>query len=205
MGKAEPVAEIQDVPLMPEQPDAHPRLTEESEENSLRELLETLVLTLILFALIRSVIQNFRIEGVSMEPNFHDGQFLIINKLAYKLGTPARGDVIVFRYPRDPHRDFIKRVIGLPGDTVRVDRGRVYINGVPVYEPYALLSGGSSGRTTTVTPGHVYVLGDNRRNSSDSRRWGLVPMKMVIGKAWICYWPPKDWSIVPHYKISVDP
>ena len=86
----------------------------------LREVIETLVLTVVVFFLVRIVIQNFRIDGYSMEPNFHDGQFLIVNKLAYQLDKPQHGDVVVFRYPPDPNRDFIKRVVGLPGDRVMV-------------------------------------------------------------------------------------
>jgi signal peptidase I len=174
-------------------------------QNVLRELTETLVLALIIFFLIRSVVQNFRIEGVSMEPNFHHGQFLIINKLAYKLGRPARGDVVVFHYPRDPNRDFIKRIIGLPGDTVEVRRGQVFINGTPVYEPYPLLLGTYSVPPVTVGPDQVYVLGDNRNNSSDSHTWGSLPIDLIVGKAWISYWPPRYWSVVPRYALEVKP
>ncbi|HEY63398.1 MAG TPA: signal peptidase I [Caldilineae bacterium] len=189
---------------------------ESGRAGALRELIETVVLTLIIFLLIRSVVQNFRIDGVSMEPNFHDGQFLIINKLAYKIGRPSRGDVIVFRYPHDPHRDFIKRVIGLPGDVVMLRDGELFINGVRVQEPYPLLKGppasdqkGGKGSEDAhvyeVKPGELFVLGDNRQNSSDSRFWGMVPMNLVIGKAWISYWPPQYWSIVPHYSLEVNP
>ncbi len=182
---------------------AHSRPLHSDWVSVLRELIETLVLTLLIFLLIRSVVQNFRIDGISMEPNFHDGQFLIINKLAYKLGRPARGDVIVFRYPLDPDRDFIKRVIGLPGDTVEVRQGRVYINGELVREPYPLLDGTYSMEAVTVGPDELYVLGDNRDHSSDSHRWGPVPMDLVIGKAWISYWPPRYWAIVRHEPLRI--
>jgi len=163
-----------------------------------RELVETVVLTLVIFLLIRSVVQNFRIDGISMEPNFHDRQFLIINKLAYRLGQPQRGDVIVFRYPRDPSRDFIKRVIGLPGDTVRIEKGVVYINGRRLQEPYNPRRGSYSAGPITVGPGQLYVLGDNRNNSSDSHTWGLLEMDKVIGKAIFSYWPPRYWGVVSH-------
>ncbi|HRX02754.1 MAG TPA: signal peptidase I, partial [Anaerolineae bacterium] len=110
-------------------PSIEPAASQSNWKGALREIAETIILTLVIFLLIRTVVQNFRVEGMSMEPNFHDGQFLLINKLAYKLGDLERGDVIVFRYPRDPSRDFIKRVIGLPGETVEIINGQVYING----------------------------------------------------------------------------
>lgn len=95
----------------------------------LRETIETVVLTLLIFFLIRTFIQNFRIEGASMEPNMHDGQYLIISKIAYWLHPPQRGDVVVFDFPRDPNRQFIKRIIGLPGEHLEIRQGRVFING----------------------------------------------------------------------------
>jgi signal peptidase I len=133
---------------------------------------------------------------MSMEPNFHDGQFLLINKLAYKLGEAQRGDVIVFRYPRDPSRDFIKRVIGLPGETVEVRSGQVYVDGTLLpdlvnTEPTAYSSG-----STTLGPDEVYVMGDNRPNSSDSHTWGPLSMDLIIGKVVLSYWPPNTWGLI---------
>ncbi|GAB4513372.1 MAG: signal peptidase I [Anaerolineae bacterium] len=169
---------------------------EERRTSFTRELIETIVLTLVFFSLIRSVVQNYRIEGISMEPNFHEGQFLVINKLAYRLGTPSRGDVIVFRYPYDPDRDFIKRVIGLPGDVVEVRQGQVWINGELLEEPYPLHLGLYSAPPVRVAPGHVYVLGDNRNNSNDSHTWGPLSLDLVIGKAVFSYWPLDSWGPV---------
>jgi signal peptidase I len=162
----------------------------------LRELVETIVLTLVIFFLVRTVIQNYRIDGISMEPNFHNGQFLIINKLAYRLGEPARGDVIVFHYPRDPSRDFIKRVIGLPGDTVEVRGGQVIVNGETIDEPYDPSPGTYDSDPVTLPEDQLFVMGDNRNNSSDSHIWGALPMENVIGKAVVSYWPPSDWGLV---------
>jgi signal peptidase I len=163
-----------------------------------RELAETIVLTLVIFFLIRTVVQNFRVEGMSMEPSFHDGQFLLINKLAYKLGEPERGDVIVFRYPRDPSRDFIKRVVGLPGETVEIRNGEVYIDGE--LSPSAALINEAvyNSGPTLLGPDELYVLGDNRPNSSDSHAWGTLPLDLVIGKVILSYWPPKTWGLVKH-------
>lgn len=162
------------------------------------EIVETVVLTAVLFLLIRTGAQNFRIDGDSMEPNLHDGQFLIINKLAYRFGEPQRGDIVVFRFPRDPSRDFIKRVIGLPGETVEVRRGQVFIDSQPLAEPYRPHLGSYDASPTTLGPNEVYVLGDNRNNSSDSHAWGPLPLDNVIGKALISYWPPEHWAIIPN-------
>ena len=197
--------EVETLQPVAESERALPHPLDESLGQMGRELLETLVLTLVIFLLIRSVVQNFRIDGVSMEPNFHEGQYLIINKLAYKVGVPSRGDVVVFRYPLDPDRDFIKRVIGLPGDVVAVRQGRVLINGRAVVEPYPLLPASYSSEPVTVGPGQLYVLGDNRNNSSDSHTWGLLPMDFVVGKAWISYWPPSQWSVVAHPSLALTP
>jgi signal peptidase I len=189
--------------------------------SALWELVQTVLLALVIFLLIRNVIQNFRIDGNSMEPNFHDGQFLIVNRFAYCPGLhldlpflgirwqktwcvrqPRRGDVIIFAYPLDPSRDFIKRVIGLPGETVEVRAGRVYINGQLMPEPFGPNPGSYSVGPITVGPDEVFVLGDNRNNSSDSRTWGPLPQKYIIGKALLSYWPPRYWAIVPHYDLT---
>lgn len=163
-----------------------------------RELAETIVLTLVIFFLIRTVVQNFRVEGMSMEPSFHDGQFLLINKLAYKLGEPERGDVIVFRYPRDPSRDFIKRVIGLPGETIEIRNGQVYVDGQLSPTAATINEASYNSGPTTLGPDELYVLGDNRPNSSDSHAWGTLPLDLVIGKVILSYWPPKTWGLVRH-------
>ena len=167
-------------------------------KSALRDTIETVLLTLMIFFLVRAFIQNFRIEGTSMEPNLHNGQYLIINKLAYHLHPPARGDIIVFRYPHNPKRDFIKRVIGLPGEKVEVRRGRVFINGQELNEPYPLKAGAYSWGPQILGPDEYFVLGDNRNNSSDSHSWGALPRANIIGKAWVCYWPPRYWGLIRH-------
>jgi signal peptidase I len=165
---------------------------------------ETVVLTLVIFLLIRTVVQNFRVEGMSMEPNFHDGQFLLINKLAYKLGEVERGDVIVFRYPRDPSRDFIKRVVGLPGEAVKVVNGQVYVNGQLLGDDYNLAPASYSSGEVTLGADEVFVLGDNRPNSSDSHTWGPLPLRLIIGRVVLSYWPPSEWGLVTHGSIKVN-
>jgi len=171
----------------------------------LREILETLLLALVAFAIIHLVIQNYRIEGPSMEPNLHQGQFLVVNKLAYRLGGVQRGDIVVFHYPNAPRRDLIKRVIGLPGDRLEIVRGQVWINGQPLDEPYVLEPGGYSYPPTVIEPDHVFVMGDNRNNSNDSRRWGSLPIRSIVGKVVLCYWPPRYWGLVPHERPGEKP
>ncbi len=169
----------------------------------IREVVETVVLALLIFLLIRVVIQNFRIEGYSMEPNLHQGQYLIVNKAVYRwLHPPQRGDIVVFEYPRAPDRDFIKRVIGLPGETVEIRNGSIYIDGVPLDEPYLSEPTHGNMAPRTLGPGEYFVLGDNRDNSSDSRSWGPLPEKNIIGKAWLSYWPPQLWGPIPNPNYS---
>lgn len=164
----------------------------------LRELAETVVLTLVIFLLIRIVVQNFRVDGMSMEPNFHDGQFLLVNKLAYQLGDPQRGDVIVFHPPQDPGKEYIKRVVGLPGETIEIQNGQVVIDGARVPELAPVNEAIRSSSPVTLGPEELYVMGDNRPNSSDSRSWGPLPIDLTIGKVILSYWPPDSWGLVKH-------
>jgi signal peptidase I len=217
-------------PSTPPQPPAQPPVQAQpagaKASNSIAaaawELVQVFGLALLMVIVIRNVVQNYRIDGVSMEPNFHDGQFLIVNRYAYCPGIhieipivnipiwektwcvrqPKRGEVIIFEYPRDPERDFIKRVIGLPGDIVEVREGAVYVNGEQLAEPFGPNPGSYSAPPVTVGPDEVYVMGDNRNNSSDSHLWGPLPEKFIIGKALVSYWPPSRWSVVPHYDLS---
>lgn len=170
--------------------------------SALRELIETLILTLVIFLLIRFAVQNFRIEGASMEPNFHDGQYLFVNKLIYMFQPPQRGDVIVFVPPNSSSRDFIKRVIGLPGERVEIRSGTVFINGEPLVEHYPLNPGSYSSGPIVVPPNEYFVLGDNRNYSSDSHSWGTVPIQKIIGKAWFSYWPPQSIGFIPDYTYA---
>ncbi len=152
-----------------------------------------------------------------MEPTLHSGQYLLINKIGYArlpeplaallqrdgaandylFGGPQRGDIIVFRAPTQPDKDFIKRVIGMPGDTVEIRGGQVYINDQPIEEPYIRDRAPYVVPRQVVPPNHYFVLGDNRPNSSDSHVWGLVPAENIVGRAWVSYWPPNLWGVVP--------
>jgi signal peptidase I len=191
------------------------------------ELVQTLLLAALIFLMVRGVAQNFRVEGPSMEPGLHNGQYLLVNKAVYfkldldKLSKylpfvdggdnptrflfhgPERGDVIVFRYPRDPSRDFIKRIIGLPGDTVSISNGVVSVNGSALEESY-INNGSNSDMDPKVVPaGSYFVMGDNRPNSSDSRTWGFVPEENIIGKAMFSYWPMSEFGGVGNTTIDL--
>lgn len=162
----------------------------------LGDILETLVLSVVLFLVINGLSARIRVESISMQPTLYDGNFVLVNRIAYKVGEPGRGDVIVFRYPPDPDKEpYIKRVIGLPGDVVRIENRKVMVNGFPLSESYIMADPNYQG-TWQVPEGNLFVLGDNRNNSSDSHSWGFVPLENIIGKAEVVYWPPERWQIL---------
>lgn len=155
------------------------------------EILESVGFAILLAAVIRVfILAPFYIPSGSMEPTLQIGDRIIVSKLSYRLGEPHRGDIIVFKYPLDPNRDFVKRLIGLPGETVALRNSQLYINGQRVSENYlpAGLQFPDFG-PERVSPGYYLVLGDNRNNSDDSRVWGPLPRQNVIGKAILVYWP----------------
>jgi signal peptidase I len=172
-----------------------------------REIVETVVFSLIIFLLIRQVIQNYRIENHSMEPNFYEGQFVLVNKLAFKLGQPARGDVVVFHNPRNTNEDYIKRIIGLPGDTIEVHDSHIYVNGQQVIEnfPHNEITPGEYMPPVTVGDNQLFVMGDNRPNSSDSRVFGPISQDLAVGKAWLRIWPFNVFGIVEHRDLPLAP
>lgn len=159
------------------------------------EVLQTLIMAVILYFLIDTVVGRVRVENISMQPTLHEGQFILVNKLAYRLGDFHRGDIIVFHYPLHPEEDYIKRVIGLPGDSVIIGGGQVIVNGEELEEPYIAASPTYSNQWT-VPEGQIFVLGDNRNQSSDSHSWGFVPTEKVVGKAMVIYWPLKELKIL---------
>jgi len=163
----------------------------------LSEVLQTLVVATIIFLAVNLVTARIRVEGSSMEPSLHDGELVVVNRLAYRWGGPQRGDIVVFRFPLDPDRRFIKRVIGLPGELVAIGDGQVAVDGVRLDEPYIAAAPRYDGEWE-VRPGQVFVLGDNRNNSSDSQTWGPVPLSQLIGKAVFVYWPPPEAGLIPH-------
>jgi signal peptidase I len=181
-------------------------------KNLLREVLETLGLAVLLFLVINIISARVRVDGFSMRPTLDDGEFVLINRLAYKFGNFQRGDIIVFRPPMYPetsyyrrllglpnisadYEDYIKRVVGLPGDTIKIENGTVWINGLVLTEPYISTPPDYSGEWTAPA-GELFVLGDNRNNSADSHAWGFLPEQNVLGKALVIYWPFTDWKVL---------
>ena len=191
----------------------------------LREILETALIALVIFVGVRMLVLNFRVDGSSMFPNLHDGDMLLVNRNAYEsfdlytfvdwipgiehadakefkpFDDPARGDVIVFDPPVASSKPYIKRIIGLPGETVEIRDGNVYIDGELLEESY--IDAGITECTRECEPwvvpeGEIFVLGDNRQNSSDSRVFGPVPIDAVLGRAWVIYWPVGDIGTLDH-------
>jgi signal peptidase I len=155
-----------------------------------REWAETLLATLLIFLFVESfIVQGFKVYGSCMEPNLYTGERLLGNKLVYRMNGVHRGDIVVFRPPHRPDTPFIKRVIGLPGEVLEIRDNQVYINGRPLREPYLRLAWHDNRPAERVPSGEVFVMGDNRDNSSDSRSWGELPLENVQAKAWLRYWP----------------
>jgi signal peptidase I len=157
------------------------------------EVVQTLIMAVILYFLIDTVVGRVRVENISMQPTLHEGEFILVNKLAYRLGDFQRGDIIVFHH--DAMEDYIKRVIGLPGDTVDVRGEQVYINNQLIDEPYIAAPPHYNG-SWTVPEGQIFVLGDNRNQSSDSHSWGFVPVNSVVGRALVIYWPLQNLQVL---------
>jgi signal peptidase I len=196
------------------------------ERSALWEIAETLLLALVIFLLVRSVVLNFRVEGLSMEPSLDTGQMLLVNRqvyfhfdlngvldalpfverdgerIIYLLHPPQRGDIVVFEPPIGrPEKPYIKRVIGLPGETVSIRDGSVFVDGARLDEPYLGMTatnwqGKPEGFELVVPEGHYFVLGDNRNNSTDSRSFGPVSVDDILGKAWLSYWPTNHLGIL---------
>ena len=160
-----------------------------------REVIETIVLTILMFLVIRLAVQNFNIEGMSMEPTLHDKELILVDKWSYLFHAPTRGDVIVFVAPPEPSQDYIKRIIAVPGDTITIRDTSVIVDGVNLRETYVdpkrqgNLYAYRTISNMLVPPDDYFVLGDNRIGSSDSRNWGFVPRTNIIGRAALVYWP----------------
>jgi len=146
------------------------------------------ILAVVLYFIIDSVVARVRVENISMEPTLQPGEFVLVNKIVYRFGEVRHGDIIVFHFPQNPAEDYIKRIIGVPGDKVSIKNQQVFINEQAIEENYTAAPPDYNGQWV-VPADSLFVLGDNRNQSSDSHSWGFVPMKLVVGKAEVIYWP----------------
>ena len=185
-----------------------------------REIVEAALLALLVLMALQLAVRNFKVEGSSMVPALEGGQYLVVDQVSFfkfdwerfsraipfwraeavepefAFRAPERGEIIVFHYPVNPDKDFVKRVVGLPGETVAVRNGTVYVDGVGLAEPYLERRDRSNARPLVLGDGEYYVIGDNRPNSNDSRSWGAVPEENIVGRVMLVYWPWDDIRIV---------
>lgn len=203
-----------DDPWLPSAP-PHPHRTWRRGLRQLSELLEVIALAILIFMAVQAVGQNFIVDGRSMEPTFQNSELLIVNRAAYldvdlswlpavdeehwrPFGEPEQGDVVVFAAPPDQTRDFIKRIVAVPGQTVEIRDGTVVVDGVALVEPYLGEDWSGDLPPQVVPEGHLFVMGDNREHSSDSRSWGMLDQRWLVGRADLRYWPFDRIGLVDH-------
>lgn len=186
---------------------ASPRHTEEvvqQQEHPFADIVRFAIIAILIVVPIRYFIASpFLVSGASMDDTFHNGEYLIVDQVSYYFEKPARGDVVVFRYPRDPSKFFIKRVIGVPGDTITIENGTVTIrneahpNGFILEEPYIDFMDPAPPFTETLNDREYFVMGDNRNESSDSRSWGVLQEERIVGRAFVRLFPPSEIDYLP--------
>jgi len=167
----------------------------------IRDITITILIALAMFIGLRYTIEGYTVRYVCMMPNINDGDWIIVNKASYFFSDPDRGDIIVFNPPEKVNSDypFIKRVIGLPGETIEIKDGKTFINGIPLGEEYVKEAPKYTMEKKYIPMKEYFVLGDNRNNANDSHSWGTVQRDHMIGKAIITYWPIDEWGITKHY------
>ena len=172
----------------------------ESLGEEIKDLVVSIVIAVVLAMIIRTfVVELYLVDGPSMRPTLQHAQRLVVNKFIYHFRAPEKGEVLIFRYPKDPSRDFIKRVIAVPGDTIEIKDGNVFVNGELQNEDYILSKCRGDYPKSTIPEGHIFVMGDNRNNSEDSRfpDVGFVPFDLIKGKAMLVFWPLDAWKTLP--------
>ncbi|WP_196594298.1 signal peptidase I [Pectinatus sottacetonis] len=166
----------------------------------IKDWIISIVIAVVLALFIRHfIVELYLVDGPSMEPTLENHERLVVNKFVYRFREPKKGEVLIFQYPKDPSRDFIKRVIALPGDTIEIKNGHVFVNGKLQNEPYILSQTKGDYPLTTIPAGHIFVMGDNRNNSEDSRfpDVGFVPFNLIRGKAVLVFWPLNEIHSLP--------
>jgi signal peptidase I len=170
----------------------------------LRDILITIVIAVVFFVILNATIGTFRVYGTSMLPNIEPGDCLVVNKLTYSFKEPDRGEIVILHSPRKTDTDLIKRIIALPGDTIEIKNGNVFVNGTALDEPYINNTPDYKYPLQSVPEGNYFVLGDNRSVSADSHLGWYLPRENIIGKAWVRYWPLQKWDVIKHYNIYID-
>jgi len=165
----------------------------------LRDIGITILIALAVFGLLRVSLQGYMVRGSCMLPGIQNQDWVMVSKASYFFTDPDHGDVVILQPPFQTKHPFIKRVIALPGDTIEVKDGEVYLNGVSLTEPYIAQSPRYSLSAREIPEGEYFVLGDNRNNADDSHVWGAVPRENIVGKVWFIYWPPQRWQLVRSY------
>ena len=166
----------------------------------IKDWVVSIVIAVALAMFIRTfVVELYLVDGPSMRPTLQHAQRLVVNKFIYKFRAPEKGEVLIFRYPKDPSRDFIKRVIAVPGDTIELKDGNVFVNDELQVENYILSKARGDYPKSVIPEGHIFVMGDNRNNSEDSRfpDVGFVPYDLIKGKAMLVFWPLDEWKTLP--------
>jgi signal peptidase I len=171
-------------------------------KNVFREILITAGMALVIFLLLQTTIQSSVVDGSSMKPGLEDGQRLIVIKIAYLCDPPERGDIVIIHPPVDPDKQWVKRVIGIPGDTIEIEDGTVYLNGIPLDEPYIAEAPHYTMDKIRIEEDHYFVMGDNRNNSTDSHTGWTVERDQIVGEVWLRFWPLSDWGVVSGYPID---
>lgn len=190
----------------PEEEEKEPVSIVQKGINVFFDFLETIVIALSIFVVIYLfLVQPHEVKGISMEPNFHNNEYILTDKLSYKFKPPQRGDVVIFKAPNNPEVDYIKRIIAIPGEKVKISGGYVYVNGNKLNEYYLkdptnLFPSSKMKEGVEITVGNeeYFVLGDNRQHSSDSREFGPIDRNLIVGKAFMRYWPLADFGVLPH-------
>mgnify|MGYP000011200957 FL=1 len=172
--------------------------------NNLGEEIKDWIVSIVIAVVLARIIRNFLVEpylvdGPSMMPTLQNQQRLVVNRLIYRLREPEKGEILIFQYPKDPSRDFIKRVIAVPGDTIEIKDGNVFVNDELQTEDYILSKCRGDYPRVKIPEGHIFVMGDNRNNSEDSRfpDVGFVPFELIKGKAMVVFWPLADMKALP--------
>jgi len=168
-----------------------------------RDIIAPLIAAVLIFALVKVTIGSFKVYGLSMLPSIQNSEYIIVNKAAYFFYPPQRGEIIVLQSPHDTNSDLIKRIIALPGDTIEIKGGTVFVNNTPLVEPYIFEKTLYTLSPQKIPADNYFVLGDNRNSSADSHTGWTVPRVNIVGKAWLTYWPPPEWRTIKHYTLNV--